>query len=96
MEALRSKVVATVADGVADESADVTAVLRDGRSVHVFVEHAIGSLQRPMSDADLQAKFTHLVAPVLGDANVKPLIDACRTLADAPDVGALVALARAR
>ncbi|HET7525290.1 MAG TPA: MmgE/PrpD family protein, partial [Burkholderiaceae bacterium] len=51
--ALRRKVVAVVDPGIAEESADVTAVLVDGRREHVFVEHAIGSLQRPMSDAEL-------------------------------------------
>ena len=55
--ALRRKVVATVDDTIDEAAADVTAVLNDGRRVHVFVEHAIGSLQRPMSDAALEAKF---------------------------------------
>ena len=32
----------------------------------MFVEHAIGSLQRPMTDADLARKFHGLVDPVLG------------------------------
>ena len=53
MVALRRKVVATVDDSIDEASADVTAVLADGRRVHVFVEHAIGSLQNPMTDANL-------------------------------------------
>ena len=57
MVALRRKVVATVDDSIDEASADVTAVLKDGRKVHVFVEHAIGSLQNPMTDAMLEAKF---------------------------------------
>ena len=47
--ALRRKVVATVDDSIDEASADVTAILKDGRE-HVFVEHAIGSLERPMND----------------------------------------------
>src|SRR6187402_23072 len=43
MVALRSKVMATVDDAIAEESADVTAVLKDGRREHVFVKDAIGS-----------------------------------------------------
>ena len=45
---------------------------RDGRAAptaareHVFVEHAIGSLQRPMSDADLERKFHGLSDGILG------------------------------
>ncbi len=48
--------MATVDDGIDEASADVTAVLNDGRRVHVFVEHAIGSLHNPMSDATLEAQ----------------------------------------
>ena len=46
--------------------ADVTAVLKDGQRVHVFVEHAIGSLANPMSDAQLEAKFRGMADAVLG------------------------------
>ena len=69
--ALRRKVIATVDRSIDEASADVVAVLTDGRREHVFVEHAIGSLQRPMSDADLDAKFESLVAPVLGKPRSK-------------------------
>ena len=34
--------------------------------LHLFVEHAIGSVERPMSNAQLQAKFEGQAAPVLG------------------------------
>ncbi len=53
MVALRRKVVATVDNSIDQASADmtaVTAVLHDGRRVHVFVKHTIGSPQNPMSD----------------------------------------------
>lgn len=94
MVALRRKVVATVDDRIDEASADVTAVLRDGRRVHVFVEHAIGSLQKPMSDAALEAKFHGLSDPVLGAAKTKQLIAACWQAGSAADLKALVALAR--
>jgi 2-methylcitrate dehydratase PrpD len=92
--ALRRKVVATVDDGIDEASADVTALLKDGRLVHVFVEHAIGSLQRPMTDADLQGKFYGLSDPVLGADRTSALIAACWTLGKASDVRSLTALAR--
>ena len=92
--ALRRKVVAVVDPGIAEESADVTAVLADGRREHVFVEHAIGSLQRPMSDAELEAKFSQLVLPVLGRAKLDALIAACKALAAAPWVQAVTTAAR--
>ena len=91
--ALRRKVVATVDDAIDEASADVTAVLRDGARVHVFVEHAIGSLQWPMSDDALQAKFSAQAEPVLGVARCAELIAACRGVAMLADVRALTALA---
>ena len=91
--ALRRKVVAMVDDAIDEASADVTAVLRDGARVHVFVEHAIGSLQRPMSDDALQAKFSAQAEPVLGVARCAELIAACRRVAMLADVRALTALA---
>jgi 2-methylcitrate dehydratase PrpD len=92
--ALRRRVVATVNNTIDEASADVTAVLRDGRRVHVFVEHAIGSVQRPMSDAALDAKFATLSGPILGAARTGELVAACRRLGDLPDVRGLCALAR--
>ena len=93
--ALRRKVQATVDDRIREESADVTAHLHNGETIHLFVEHAIGSLQRPMSDADLQAKFTHLSAPVLGQARTQPLVDACWALGRAENVLGVVSAMRA-
>ncbi|MCE3271314.1 MAG: 2-methylcitrate dehydratase-like protein [Ramlibacter sp.] len=94
MVALRRKVVATVDDSIDEASADVTAVLTDGRKVHVFVEHTIGSLQNPMTDAMLEGKFTQLAEPVIGAAKTKQLIQACWGLGKAKDLRALTALAR--
>ena len=93
MVALRRKVVATVDDTIDEASADVTAILTDGSSVHVFVEHAIGSLQNPMTDALLEAKFQGLSDPLLGKTQTRALIRACWAMGGAPNVAALVALA---
>ncbi len=94
MVALRRKVVATVDDSIDEASADVTAVLKDGRRVHVFVEHAIGSLEKPLSDAQLEAKFHSLADPVIGAAKAGQLIKACWDVAGAKDLRGLTALAR--
>jgi len=92
--ALRRKVNA-VADGAIDETAaDVTVMLKDGRKAHAFVEHAIGSLEKPMSDADLEAKFHGLADPVIGKAKAGALIAACWKLDSAKDVRALCEGAR--
>jgi 2-methylcitrate dehydratase PrpD len=74
MTALRRKVVPTVGDKIDEASADVTAILNDGRKVHVFVEHAIGSLERPMSEKDLEAKFHAMADAVIGKAKADALV----------------------
>ena len=94
MVALRRKVVATVDASVDEAAADVTAVLRDGRRVRVRVEHAIGSLQRPMSDAALAGKFCALAGPVLGAARTAGLLEAAWAVGGSADLRGLVALAR--
>ncbi|MEK9951918.1 MAG: MmgE/PrpD family protein [Curvibacter sp.] len=94
MVALRRKVVATVDDSIDEASVDVTAVLKDGRQVHVFVKHAIGSLENPMTDAMLESKFHDLSDPVLGQGRTDALIATCWKLAGTADVRTLTALAR--
>jgi 2-methylcitrate dehydratase PrpD len=92
--ALRRKVVATTDDSIDEASVDVTAVLKNGERVHIFVEHAIGSLARPMQDGDLEAKFHNLADPVLGADKTSRLIAACWGLGNAADVRGITALAR--
>ena len=93
MVALRRKVIATVDDSIDEASADVTAVLNDGRRVHVFVEHAIGSLQNPMTDSHLEAKFHGLSDPVLGADKTTTLLKASWSVGHAANVSALIKLA---
>ena len=92
--ALRRKVVATVDEKIDEAAADVTAILKDGRKVHVLVEHAIGSLERPMSDADLEAKFHSMADAVIGKAKADALVEACWKLAAAKDMHGLANNAR--
>lgn len=92
--ALRRKVVAH-ADSEIDEAAvRLKVVLKNGSETTLCVEHAIGSLQRPMTDADLDQKFHDLADPMLGAAKTGELIQACWALAETADVSAITALAR--
>jgi len=94
MVALRRKVVATVDNAIGEASADVTAIMKDGTRKHVFVGHAIGSLERPMTDADLERKFHSLADHTIGAAKSKSLIEACWKVGLAKDVKAIVEGAR--
>jgi 2-methylcitrate dehydratase PrpD len=91
---LRRKVNATPDRSIHEAAADVTVHLKGGRKEHVRVDHAIGSLERPMSDADLEAKFHALADPVIGRGKAAATLAACWKLAAAKDVRALVKGAR--
>lgn len=70
----------------------VTITLNDGRALTTFVENALGTLARPMSDADLEAKFRSLTDGILTAAQADRLIELCWTAADLAD-GAEIARA---
>jgi 2-methylcitrate dehydratase PrpD len=55
--ALRARVVATVDESIREKSMNLTVVCRDGRHLHRRVEHAIGSLERPITDGGLEERF---------------------------------------
>lgn len=75
--ALRDRVTAAVDKAMHEDQARVTIRLKGGRTVETFVEHAIGSVDRPMTDADLESKFRGLANPVLGAAATDRLIALC-------------------
>lgn len=91
--ATRRKVKATVDDSIDEAAVEATATLKDGRTIHVRVDHAIGSLQRPMTDQDLMDKFSAMSIPVIGEEKTRNLIALCWKLSDATDVHSLVAQA---
>ncbi len=90
---IRRKVVATVDPSIDEAEVRAVAIMKDGSRKTVHVEHAIGSLQRPLTDAQLEAKFSALASPVLGPGAVAALMDAAWKVSAAADVRALVALA---
>jgi 2-methylcitrate dehydratase PrpD len=89
--ALRARVEAIVDPSVPEDAADVQVETNDGRSVHVHVEHAIGSLERPMSDAQLRAKFIDQSAPVLGAERAARAADIASRMAEFSSVKELIA-----
>jgi 2-methylcitrate dehydratase PrpD len=69
--------------------AHVHIVLKDGRTLTRQVEHALGTLQRPMSDADLEAKFRALADGILTPQQSDELIRLCWAVGTLPDAGAI-------
>ena len=102
--ALRDRVTAAVDKAIHEDQVHVTIRMRDGRSYEKFVEHAVGSLSRPMSDADLEAKFRGLAKGILPAVQADGLIGLCwkiDTLRSAAEIarasvpGARIAAAKA-
>ena len=75
--AVRDKVTAIIDDNMKPEQVDMTIVTTDGRTLHIFIEHAIGSVEKPMTDAQLEVKFIDLVEDILPSAQVQKLIKLC-------------------
>jgi len=85
--ALRDRVTATVERGVHEDQAHVTIKLRNGKTLEHHVEHAVGSLGRPMSDADLEAKFRGLADGILSKPESDELIRLCWDIGKLKDAG---------
>lgn len=91
--ALRAKVSLTSAPTLGVDAAQLTFKLRGGKERMVSVDDARGSLSRPLSDAELEAKFEELTAPKLAPDARKALVEAIWTLDRAEDAAGLLALA---
>jgi 2-methylcitrate dehydratase PrpD len=90
---LCGKVVTHADASIGKFQSDITVTLADGRSLHHKVEHALGTLERPMSDADLEEKFRGLVDPVLGTKQASDVIVKCWAVESLPDAGELARVA---
>lgn len=86
---LRDKVEAIADKAVHEAEADVSITLKNNKKFDKHVKHAIGSLERPMSDADLDAKFRGLADGVLSRAETDKLIDLCWKIESLPEAAAL-------
>ncbi len=87
--ALRGRVTALPDAKLRKLEAHVGIRLKDGSAYSRHVEHALGSLQRPMSDADLEVKFRGLTDGILGAQQNDELIRLCWSIAELPDAGAI-------
>ena len=75
--ALRDRVTAIIDPSIKEEQARVTIFLKDGRKLEMFIAHAIGSVERPMTDADLEAKVIDLAEGIIPAKQAQHLIELC-------------------
>ncbi|RJX74858.1 MmgE/PrpD family protein [Pseudomonas sp. LS-2] len=92
--ALRDKVTTVIDPSIKPEQVDMTLILKDGRQLHKYIKHAIGSLEVPMSDQQLEAKFSDLAKGVLSDAQAHRLMDLCWKVEDLNFVADIAQTAR--
>ncbi|MSP00813.1 MAG: MmgE/PrpD family protein [Acetobacteraceae bacterium] len=86
---LRDRVETTVDPSLRQDQARVTIKLKDSRILERFVTHAVGSVDNPMTNARLDAKFLELSKGILPDDRARHLMELCRTaerLADTGDI----------
>jgi len=94
--ALRRRVSLTLDPATPTEACILTARFAGGRTVTIPVEHAIGSLTNPLSDAALDAKFLDLAGDVLTPPRARRVLQMAWSLDSAPSVSTLARAASAR
>lgn len=87
--ALRDRVSAVADAQVHKMEAHVTIRLRDGALIEKHVQRALGSVERPMSDRDLEDKFRGLTEGVFSVGQANRVIELCWGIADLEDAGEL-------
>jgi 2-methylcitrate dehydratase PrpD len=86
---LRDKVEATIDPTIKPEQIDMTITLKDGRKLHKFIKNAIGSVEVPMTDKQLEAKLTNLADGILSVTQTRALIDACWNVEQLPNAASI-------
>lgn len=84
---LRRKVHADIDTQLEWAQARITITLKDGQILDRLILHPLGSLERPMSDQDLEAKFVDLTAGILSPEKCKEAIRLCWSIESLSDTG---------
>ena len=87
--ALRTRVVPVVDPAVKPEQVEMSITLKDGRQLEKSIQHAIGSSEAPMTDHDLETKFTDLAEGILTSEQIRKLISLCWSVEKLSNAGDL-------
>jgi 2-methylcitrate dehydratase PrpD len=85
----RSKITARADDTVGRDGAVVRVIMADGAVHERHIAHGLGSLDNPMSDADLTAKFLGQAKLSLSEAKAEAALAFCLALPDAPNAAGI-------
>jgi 2-methylcitrate dehydratase PrpD len=74
---------------VKPEQVEMSITLKDGRQLEKAIQHAIGSLEAPMTDHDLETKFTDLAEGILTSEQIRKLTSLCWSVGKLSNAGDL-------
>lgn len=74
--ALRDRVSATAVEGIEEDQVVITLRLSDGRVIEKKIDHALGSIERPLSNEELDTKFLRQSSLVIGEDKSASLLAA--------------------
>lgn len=94
--ALRDRVSATADGGVHEDAVKIAVTFDDGERVTLDVAHAVGSLEKPLSNEAIDEKFVRQSVPVIGEEATRRLLAAGWAVESARDVGAIARIAAAK
>ena len=77
---------------VADDASIVVVTMQDGTRFTKHVEHAVGNLERPTTDAQIEEKFRDLAQRVIAPACANQIIDKCWSFDQLADVREIIGL----
>lgn len=74
---------------LAGDAADIAVTTRDGQRFARRIEHCVGSMDNPMSDANLDTKFVDQVELMIGSERARALLATAWNMGSLPDVATL-------
>ena len=86
---LRDKVTATMDENVSEEEAFVSITLNEDTMVDIHIEHAIGSIERPMTKEALENKFSGQAASALPGNQIDRVMALCWDIESMDDVSVI-------
>jgi 2-methylcitrate dehydratase PrpD len=87
---VRERATAVGDPGITEDQAHLEVELRDGRTLSQFIEQSTGNLKKPLSDAQLEAKFRDQAVLALPAAQVDDVLALTWRIDTLDDVGELV------
>jgi len=93
---IRDKIEARTDGSLRDDEAILKIVLRNGRVEEEHVEHAVGSLTKPLTRDQLERKLIDQSEDAIGSDSCRKVIEMCWKLDEIEDISQLLDLCRTR